>query len=464
MQTPIRRSIVALMLLAGNAHAAAPTAAAPHAAEKPAVAPSAPAAPSSHGSAATAKAPATSPATATEWRQLALSEGRRLEVDPKSVKKEGEQIVVSTRTVFDKAMPDAISGSTYRIIESTSRYDCTKRTAANLKRVYRKEQDESIREEANKSPVDLPVRSGTFDDKILKTACSPTGFAHLSEPAGKTGTTADAKRREILKADLAVTDEHRKAPPAPAARRPATPHKPAAAHAGAGVAHAAAHPQWSYEGPGGPAEWARLAPENQICGTGQRQSPIDIRDSIAVDLEPIDFRYRPTGFRVVDNGHTIQVELDNNEISLLGNNYRLLQFHFHRPSEERINGRSFEMVVHLVHRGDDGKLAVVAVPLEKGKENPAIQTVWNHLPLEKGQTTAPPAAEIDPTRLLPVQRDYYTFMGSLTTPPCTEGVLWLVLKTPVELSPEQAGIFARLYRHNARPIQPDNGRLIKGSR
>jgi len=226
--------------------------------------------------------------------------------------------------------------------------------------------------------------------------------------------------------------------------------------------HVAIH--WAYDGEGGPENWGTLKPEYAICGIGKRQSPIDIRDGFRVDLEPIQFFYRPSQFRVIDNGHTIQVELDGSSIRLLGKTYDLIQFHFHRPSEERVNGKSFDMVTHLVHKSDDGKLAVVAVLLEKGSENPLIQTVWNNLPLEKNEYVTPPDLAIDPSRLLPDERGYYTYMGSLTTPPCSEGVLWLVLKQPQQLSSEQVGIFARLYRHNARPLQPTFGRMIKESR
>lgn len=122
------------------------------------------------------------------------------------------------------------------------------------------------------------------------------------------------------------------------------------------------------------------------------------------------------------------------------------------------------MVVHLVHKSDDGQLAVVAVLLERGNENPFIQTLWNNLPLEKNMSVQPPTATIDPASLLPVSRNYYTYMGSLTTPPCTEGVLWLVMKQPVPVSQEQIQIFSRLYKNNVRPIQPAAGRLIKEGR
>ncbi len=232
-------------------------------------------------------------------------------------------------------------------------------------------------------------------------------------------------------------------------------------HAVAPAPSDAAH--WDYEGEHGPAAWARLAPENATCANGHRQSPIDITDGIKVELDAVQFDYRPSGFRVVDNGHTVQVNVaPGNTIEVLGKHYELVQFHFHRPSEERIDGKPFDMVVHLLHKSADGKLAMVAVLLERGSAQPVVQAVWNNLPLEQGDEVAAKGS-IDPAALLPSDRRYYTYMGSLTTPPCSEGVLWMVMKTPVPISPEQLNIFARLYPMNARPIQALRGRIIKES-
>lgn len=224
------------------------------------------------------------------------------------------------------------------------------------------------------------------------------------------------------------------------------------------------HVHWGYAGLGGPDNWGKI-PGNATCGTGQRQSPIDIRGGIKVDLEPIKFDYRPTQFRVTDNGHTVQVDVgEGSTITLTGRTYQLVQFHFHRPSEERINGKAYDMVAHLVHRDFDNNLAVVAVLMERGMDNPFIQTLWNYMPLEVGMSVEPPDVAIDLNKLLPEKRDYYTYMGSLTTPPCTENVLWMVMKQPIPVSLQQVGIFARLYPHNARPVQRSNDRLIKESR
>ena len=220
---------------------------------------------------------------------------------------------------------------------------------------------------------------------------------------------------------------------------------------------------WDYAGDAGPEAWGKMRPEFGKCATGQRQSPIDIRGGIAVDLEPIRFDYRPSAFSVIDNGHTVQVNVEpGNAITITGRRYELVQFHFHRPSEERINGRQYDMVVHLVHKDADGHVAVVAVLLDRGSAQAIVQTVWNNLPLEKGDEVRA-GSRIDLTQLLPDDRRYYTYMGSLTTPPCSEGVLWMVMKQPVPISPEQVSIFSRLYPMNARPIQQAAGRLIKES-
>jgi carbonic anhydrase len=214
----------------------------------------------------------------------------------------------------------------------------------------------------------------------------------------------------------------------------------------------------------GPEHWAELSPGFAACRTGTRQSPIDIRNGIKVDQEALQLDYKPSYFRISDNGHTIQVTYGpGSALSVMGRTYELVQFHFHRPSEERIDGRSFELVAHLVHKDSEGHLAVVAVLFEVGKDNPFIQTLWNNLPLEQN-TEYQPATPIQISDLLPARREYFSYMGSLTTPPCTEGVLWLVLKQPVQLSADQLAIFNRFYSNNARPIQNTSGRIIKESR
>jgi carbonic anhydrase len=221
--------------------------------------------------------------------------------------------------------------------------------------------------------------------------------------------------------------------------------------------------RWGYTGEGAPEHWAAIDPANRLCGVGTRQSPIDLRDTFKVDLDPIQFDYKPGGFSVLDNGYTVHVNLDaGSQITVRGVRYALTHLQVRRPSEERINGKQFDMSVQLYHRNEAGRLAVLTVLLERGDDQPAVQQIWNHLPLEKGDTQKG-LLPMDLSALLPADRAYFTYMGSLTIPPCTEGVLWLVLRQPVGISAQQLSIIDKLYPMNARPIQAGSGRIVKES-
>ena len=223
-----------------------------------------------------------------------------------------------------------------------------------------------------------------------------------------------------------------------------------------------AAPHWGYTGHHGATHWAEMDPAFETCAKGSRQSPIDIRDGIPVELDPIQFEYKLSAFRVIDNEHTVQVNLEpGNRILVNGRRFELMQFHFHRPSEEKLNGKQFEMVAHLVHKDLEGKLAVVAVLIDEGKAHPLVQQVWNNLPLEKHEPQPAPG-QMDLNQLLPEDRGYYTYMGSLTTPPCSEDVRWVVMRQPVTMSADQIELFARMYPMNARPIQQVAGRQHGG--
>lgn len=223
-------------------------------------------------------------------------------------------------------------------------------------------------------------------------------------------------------------------------------------------------PHWSYQGHGGPAEWGELDPAFATCQLGKLQSPIDIRGAKAADLPAIKFDYKPSPLKVIDNGHSIQVNYaPGSSIDVGGTRYELVQFHFHKPSEEKIDGKAHAMVAHLVHKGADGKLAVVAVLLDDGGTNPTIDTIWKNLPQEKGKE-ATVNATVDAATLLPADHGYYTFQGSLTTPPCSEDVRWFVLKTPLKIAGSEITAFGKIYPMNARPSQPLNGRTLEATR
>ncbi|WP_230419216.1 carbonic anhydrase [Undibacterium griseum] len=356
--------------------------------------------------------------------------------------------------------------------------DSTSTSSKPIKQASAKDDSASSKEKDSKDSKDGKDNKDS-KDKDSKDARKSSKDSKDSKDSGKESISPDelavriAERLATLrkdKEDLARASQRsvaRSAPYVPPARKAESPKvKGDAEHGPAAVAAALNPPNpahWSYQGESGPQNWGKLSPANAKCDNGERQSPIDIRDGIRVDLDPIGFDYQASGFSVIDNGHTIRVNIAaGNYITVLGHRYELVQFHFHKPSEERVNGKSFEMVAHLVHQDTEGKLAVVAVLLERGKPHSLVQQVWNNLPLEKNEAQQALVA-MDMNQLLPVKRDYYTYMGSLTAPPCTEGVLWLVMKEPVEISAEQLAIFSRLYPMNARPIQKTSGRLIKES-
>ncbi len=260
--------------------------------------------------------------------------------------------------------------------------------------------------------------------------------------------------------------DHAQQAPAVAAPRPREPglvlRPRAPAPAPASAVHKDIH--WSYEGEGAPTNWGRLKPDYATCASGQRQSPIHIEDSETLrgPAEAIEFRYAPSKGTVVNNGHTVEVKVyGENSLTVRGNTYQLVQFHFHHPAEERINGQGYPMVGHFVHRNEVGQLAVLAVLLEPGEANPLIQKVWTHMPLDVNDSVRMPPDLIHVGEILPRDQRYYQYMGSLTTPPCTEGVLWLILKQPVSISREQLRLFGQLYANNARPVQPRHDRPVR---
>ena len=224
----------------------------------------------------------------------------------------------------------------------------------------------------------------------------------------------------------------------------------------------AAH--WSYSGPNGPEHWGAEDPAFATCGNGQRQSPIDIETATSAALPPIEFSYQSFPLTVTDTHHSFQVNVPQGSggISVGGARYELVQFHFHHPSEERIHGKHYAMVAHLVHKNDKGELAVVAVLIHQSAANEHLKPVFDNFPAEGSESKAA-GSDFDPTQLLPQKHGYYTFEGSLTTPPCTEHVRWFVLKEPIQASAQQVGQFAARYPHNARPTQPLNARSVEQS-
>lgn len=218
---------------------------------------------------------------------------------------------------------------------------------------------------------------------------------------------------------------------------------------------------WSYQGETGPAHWAELAPEFEACD-GDRQSPVDLSGGRRVSYSPLIFRYRSNPLSVVNDGRSLRVAYQPGSYMIAGGReYELTGFHFHVPGEHRINGIAADMEIQLEHRDHAGRRAIVAVPVIAGRRmNSTLSRIWDHLPSHGGQTYYGRQVGINPLFLLPNERDYYAYVGSLTEPPCTEGVEWFVLATPLELDTSYIDRMIRLVGNNARPVRPLNGRAV----
>lgn len=217
---------------------------------------------------------------------------------------------------------------------------------------------------------------------------------------------------------------------------------------------------WEYSGEAGPEHWAKLDPEYSACA-GKNQSPVNLTAFVESELAPLVFSYGGGSAEILNNGHTVQINaLPGSSLSVDGMQFALKQFHFHAPSENLIDGKSFPLEAHLVHADQDGHLAVVAVLFTEGAANTVLEKAWAHLPETAGDPlTLPPG--ISPLDLLPSNRDYYRYNGSLTTPPCSEGVRWLVMKNPVPASKAQVDAFTHVMHHpNNRPVQAVNARSV----
>jgi carbonic anhydrase len=233
------------------------------------------------------------------------------------------------------------------------------------------------------------------------------------------------------------------------------------------LAAAQSNAPWEYQGKNLPIRWGKLDPAYKACSDGHEQSPIDIRGAhLNKALQPIEFHYQAGSVTVENTGHTIEVKVNPGSYIVAGGvRYDLVQFHFHHPGEEAVKGKLPDMDVHLVHKSADGKLAVIAVRLNedpRGLPNATLATLWQHLPTTAGaheKTTE----MVNPGGLLPADRGYWTYMGSLTTPPCTEGVRWFVFEQELGMSREQLRAFSILYKMNSRPLQDPHGRRIEAN-
>ncbi len=227
------------------------------------------------------------------------------------------------------------------------------------------------------------------------------------------------------------------------------------------AAPAADSPHWQYSGEYGPAQWGRMRPDYALCERGQRQSPIDIVAAQRKTQPELQFQYRPAPLRIVNDGHTVRVRFGNGSQLLVGREgHTLQQFHFHTPGGDKLQGEEFPMAMHFLHKSASGGLVSLVVLFRLGAENPALAALLPKMPPGGQAERVLPGMQVDPAQLLPAAHGYYAYQGSLTAPPCTEGVLWLVMKQPLQLSAAQLAHLGQLFPNNARPVQALHGRVV----
>ncbi len=223
---------------------------------------------------------------------------------------------------------------------------------------------------------------------------------------------------------------------------------------------------WNYYGKTGPLGWGKLDPSYKACSNGHEQSPLDIRGvHLNKSLQPIEFHYLAGTETVENNGRTIVVHVNPGSYMVAGGTrYNLMQYEFRTPSEEAVKGKLTDMSVQFLHKSADGRMAIVAVRLAENQDAPnaVLATLFSQLPRKSGDTVKI-ADPVNPGGFLPADRAYWTYMGSLTTPPCTEGVRWFVFQQPVTLSRTQLRTYGALFRMNTRPLQDAHGREIEAN-
>lgn len=217
---------------------------------------------------------------------------------------------------------------------------------------------------------------------------------------------------------------------------------------------------WSYSGSTGPSNWGKLSENYSLCSKGKKQSPIDINNAIPQSLSSITMNYHPSKFTVINNGHTIQANSNDQKNKLLINRdqYVLQQFHFHTPSEHTFNGQSEALEVHLVHKNEKGNLTVLAVLIQAGDEHKTLSQIMRNLPKNERETFI--VNDFDVSTIIPTKKAQYHYTGSLTTPPCSEEVQWIIMESPIELSEQEITTFKQLFKSNRRPVQPLHDRTV----
>ena len=378
---------------------------------------------------------ATLPAHAARWTNIGKENGASIEVDAASLDRNGDKVRLWHRETYAPRRLHEAGAFSYASVKQLTEFQCDKRQAAVQRRIYFADSGSELKAESFESKDSVAVVPDSPVEAVLNFACrkpkAPEPAPEPAKPAPLPEPVKGAKGKGAKEAP----------PPPPKSPTP-----------------------WNYDGKTGPAQWGKLDADYATCGSGQQQSPIDIRAAIRADLPPLRVDYKPAPLDLLDDGKGVRLGASGGgTLTVDGEEFELGAIRFHRPGEEMVNGKRAAMSLRLEHKAKSGRIAMLAVPVQEGKENKVIRALWSALPLERGKPVQS-AAKVDFLQLLPPKRDYYLYSGSLTTPPCTEGVLWIVLRQPLQLSREQIADFGKIYRNNVRPVQPANGRVVKESR
>ena len=401
---------------------------------------------------------------ATTWVKLNENSSSKLMLDKQSVLKQDSLIKAWVKVEHKVPQKNLETvGTEYNLSKLLWFFDCTTQKSATSQ-VFQYLGNELVYsagvdpknaefiEPVPESDVDIAMRHVCLANKPASTPAESKPAAEKPGAPAVKPEKSEAQRAETKAETIAEKPE----PAAkPVAASGAQPDKQGAAKAEAHKIH------WTYEGKQGPDNWAKLSPEFAACETGRNQSPVNIENTMRASLKPLRGIQKFPAKDIVNNGHTVQVNFkEGNMLVLDSAPYQMKQVHFHAPSENTINNKSYPLEAHFVHADAKGNLTVIGVMFKEGEANPGLEKLWSQLPGKEGEPIMLKNRVI-PSELIPENRAYYRFSGSLTTPPCSEGVRWLLMKTPMTASKAQIEAFERAVKHhNNRPVQALNGRVI----
>lgn len=404
---------------------------------------------------------------AANWVKLSENGTSKLLIDKQSILEKDQLTRAWVKVEYKKAQINSESADkAYNLSKLLWYFDCPAQKSATTQ-VFQYMNAETV------FSAGIDVKAAEFIepvpetdlDRAMRYVCSRAQPKKQHETKLANKPSENKSQTLITKENATAEAEKKPAPavePAAAEAKPeavkAAPEKTAATKPNKGKAHAA---HWTYAGKEGPENWGKLQPEFATCDIGQNQSPVNIDATIDAPLKTLKGIQKMPAKDIVNNGHTIQANFKEGNMLLLDDTpFQMKQVHFHTPSENTIKGKSYPLEAHFVHADKKGSLAVIAVMYKEGKTNIGLEKLWSQMPKEAG-VPVPLNTKVAASELMPENRDYYRFSGSLTTPPCTEGVRWLVLKTPMTVSKEQITAFEEVLKHhNNRPVQPLNGRVV----